>query len=413
MGCAKTENEKNKIKEVSYDSSQQTENIDLAGTFYTVDGETATINSIDKDTWEIAYTTSKGNIKVNFETKWIQSGKMYTSRSAMNQYRIYSGLDVKVEYKNNGDIKVVMLNSDDSNEKVYTKQNPKVDEKYSAVLNGDLSAFVGQLADETVSDMIAASGFTYGGYTPDDYYNNQVTAFPTITKEGYWSGITSRGNFEIKKSDLPKQINDYYEVHIYGTNVESNYDVLTLYLVPPTVIGPDGETSNDRRVFQKFDDETLQMLMYLQTDWWKKYQSPILSNPWSPAKTEQLKSMMASWEETMGQSYETFSLDTEQLLDGAPAGLFYFWNISLDGEIVEVTKSITGNEGAVNIVAYYCEKRPIRYDNPIRYLFVIKDGVANVYVSLQSQGNAENIYWWETTKNTDLKNRFIQLVNSN
>ncbi len=279
VGGAKVEYDKNNNKDSSAiekskstTSSKKSDEISLVGIFYSSSGETADIQSVGENKWEITYSTSDGNVTGDFKTKWQKVGKLYKSTSLMEKSDGYSGFKVSVEYETPENIAITMSDGNVSHQMVFTKEKPATNAKYTAVLKGDLSAFEGQFSDDTFNKTITDSGFTYGGYSPEDYYNNQTTVFPAIRENGYWNGITSHGNFEVKSSDLPKQVNGYYEVHVYGANSGANNATLTFFLVPPKVKGPDGTVSDEKRVFQKDADGKPHLLEYQEPQWWKKYQ---------------------------------------------------------------------------------------------------------------------------------------------
>lgn len=185
----------------------------------------------------------------------------------------YSGFDVIIEYLSASDIKIMMEDGCSAHDMTFTKQKPKEVEIYEVVLQGNLSAFVGQFSTDAFNKTIAESGFTYGLYSPEDYYNNRTSVFPTITEHGYWNGITSHGNYEIQNSDMPKKVEGYYEVHVYGTNSGANNGEIKFFLVPPKVKGPDETVSDDRRVFQVNADGEPHLMEYQKEEWWKEYQS--------------------------------------------------------------------------------------------------------------------------------------------
>lgn len=282
-GCSSNEKKETKVtketqttKYTVKESTEQTTNkesetIDLSGTFYTESGDTGEIKSLDKNKWEISYCTSDGEVTGIFETKWKSSGQAQQSKTPMEKSDGYSGFEVVVEFVSDSDIKITMTDGNVAHEMVFTSQKPKEDEIYSVILRGDLSPFAGQFSNDNFNKKIVESGFTYGGYTPEDYYNNRTTVFPTITENGYWNGITSHGNYEVKASDLPKKVGGYYEVHVYGTNPGANNGELTFFLVPPEVKGPDGTLSDDKRVFQQSADGQVYPLEYQKENWWEAY----------------------------------------------------------------------------------------------------------------------------------------------
>lgn len=285
VGCSVTQKASNsnelQVTEETKEESSTTnkeqitdmEFVDISGTFYTTSGDTANVKLLSRNKWEVSYSTLEGDVNATFETNWENSDQEKQSKTPMKKSDEYSGFHVLVTYVNESDIEIIMEDGDPTHKMVFTKQKPKENETYEVVLQGDLSSFAGQFSSDYFNKQIVDSGFTLGGYAPDDYYNNRTTVFPTLSANGYWDGITSHGNYEIKASDMPQKTNGYFEVRVHGTNPVTNYGELTFFLVPPNVSGPDGTLSKDRRVFQVLFDGKLRLLEYQKEDWWKEYQS--------------------------------------------------------------------------------------------------------------------------------------------
>ncbi|KAF1299360.1 hypothetical protein BAU15_01560 [Enterococcus sp. JM4C] len=253
-------------------STSAAETVDLSGIFYTAAGDTATVKLVSENNWSIAYSTLDGDVTATFETKWVTSGQAQQSKTPMKKSDAYSGFDIIVEYVSPTDTKITMDDGNAAHKMVFTRQKPAEDKKYDAVLQGDLSLFDGKFSTDAFNQSIADSGFTLGGYSPEDYFNDRTTVFPGITDNMYWNGLSSHGIYEVSKDDLPKKVNGYYEVHVHGVNGGANNGELTFFLVPPKITGPDGTLSDDKRVFQVLGDGTPQLLEYQKDQWWKDYQ---------------------------------------------------------------------------------------------------------------------------------------------
>lgn len=266
-----TENSRT-IKHNEAQIKDESEIIDLSGIFYTASGDTANIELLSKNKWKITYSTSDGDVIATFETKWGNSGKIKQSKTPMNKSDNYSGFNVLIEYVDASDIKIIMDDGNAAHEMVFTSQKPKENEKYEVVLKGDLSPFTGQFSNNEFNKQIADSGFTLGGYSPDDYYSNKTTVFSSITENGYWNGIASHGSYEVIASDMPKKVDGYFEVRVHGTNAGANNGEITFFLVPPNVSGPDGTLSDNRRVFQVYANGEALLKEYQKEEWWKEYQ---------------------------------------------------------------------------------------------------------------------------------------------
>ena len=141
--------------------------------------------------------------------------------------------NILIEYLDTSNQKNNMEDDNVAHEMTFPKEKPAVDDTYDSVLSGDdLSRFAGQLANDAFNKQIADSGFTLGGYTPNDYYNNRTIMFPTISKDGFWNGFTSHNTYKIEETDMPKKVNSFYEVHFYDEkNIEEKNNMLTKHLI--------------------------------------------------------------------------------------------------------------------------------------------------------------------------------------
>lgn len=265
-----------KLKEKSSSSKSNEENYEgLIGYFYSDSGEQANVWEINKNNWEISYTTTDGEFTATFETKWENKGGIFETNTPMNKSDGYSNFDIYIKYVSVSDVTITMSDGNPSHKMIFTKNKIKPDQNYKNILKGDLSSFSGQLSNEELNSTIANSGFIYGGYSPEDYFDNKTTVFPEINDQGYWDGFTSHGDFKIENFDLPKKVDDYYKVHLYGNNAIVKGSKLTLYLVPQYVMAPDGTVSKERRVYKEISDGKLLLFQYQKDDWWKKYKSEI------------------------------------------------------------------------------------------------------------------------------------------
>ncbi|MDR3190618.1 MAG: DUF6287 domain-containing protein [Lactobacillaceae bacterium] len=281
----------------SQHSSDKPNNANMAGKYYTTSGDIATLKKTD-DHWIIYYSTPDGNETATFKTKWVKTNKHVQSKTPMDKSDGYSGFNVIVDYFKPTKIEITMTDGDVDHEMVFTKQKQT---SYDVVLQGDLTPFMGQFSDDDFNKTVAQSGFTYGGYEPEDFYNNMTTLFPTIKKHGFWSGGI-HANFEIKASDMPTKIDGYYKVNVYGTNSVANNAEQTFYLVPPKVKGPDGKISNEKRVFEKYADGEKHQLIYQKANWWKKYQSKDLDLDISAINNGDFTTIVGTWKNGNNQT---------------------------------------------------------------------------------------------------------------
>ncbi|MBO1307595.1 DUF4767 domain-containing protein [Enterococcus sp. 669A] len=139
--------------------------------------------------------------------------------------------------------------------------------------------------------------------------------------------------------------------------------------------------------------------------------TPSTTSLWNAEKGQALEGFMAQWGSGMGQQYENYS-------NGA-TGDFYGMSIpnqaleraAIDGKKANLAleKNVTSNQGR-HLVAVYSDAAHSGYMNKHLYLFVVDQGQPKVYVTMQNQGNSENLLYFEETENQDLKNGFAAIV---
>lgn len=132
---------------------------------------------------------------------------------------------------------------------------------------------------------------------------------------------------------------------------------------------------------------------------------------WNQEKGQALEGFMAQWGSAMGQKYENYS-------NGA-IGDFYGMSIpndviaraALDGKQanLSLTKEVTSKQGR-HLVAVYSDAAHGGYLDKHLYLFIIDNGQPKVYVTMQNQGNNENLLYFDETENQDVKNGFAAIV---
>lgn len=253
---------------------KEEEGIDLTGSYSGADGGEAEIKQESVDKWVIAYTTSEGDVEGKFATDWQVSGNGYYSKTSMEKSDGYVEFEIAIQYNSPKDISLTMTDGVSSHDMTFSIGQVESASKIAedAILSGDLSEFSGQLTTDSFNQQIADSGFTLGGYEPEDYYQNSTTVFPSISEDSYWNGITSHGLYELDTNDLSEKVADYYEVHFYGSNPGANGGQVDFYLVPANVTGPDDSVSSSKRVFLLTTDGETHYMPYLKVNWWETYQ---------------------------------------------------------------------------------------------------------------------------------------------
>lgn len=132
---------------------------------------------------------------------------------------------------------------------------------------------------------------------------------------------------------------------------------------------------------------------------------------WSPQKKTELAAFMASWGATMGQSYREYypgnevsfygtyypSVLTNNTYNGVPIQWSY------DGMTVN-THNVVGIYSDIDTAV------PRKEMGNHLYLFVLYNGQPSVLITMQNQGNNENVLYFDHTQNADLTNGFARIV---
>lgn len=242
----------------------------LAGTYYTNEGTTATVEQLSEQEWEITYQVSEGKMTATFIPEWQEKGANYQSKTQMVKADGDSGFKVDIVATAAGEITLTMTDGNPNHQMSFSNQKPKAIE--DPVLQGDLSIFEGSYTNDSLEQAIAESDFTLYGYQPADYYQNQTTVFPNISKDGedwvYWAG-SSHAHYKMNENQLPKKVNGYYKVSFLGENaIAIEGKELVLQLVPSGVTGPDGKTSQENRIVSQHSS-----LRPYQSNWWENYKA--------------------------------------------------------------------------------------------------------------------------------------------
>lgn len=132
---------------------------------------------------------------------------------------------------------------------------------------------------------------------------------------------------------------------------------------------------------------------------------------WNPQKKAELAAFMASWGTTMGQNYREYYPGNEVSFYGTyyPSVLN---NNTYDGVPIQWSyDGMTANTH--NVVGIYSDidtAVPRKEMGNHLYLFVLYNGQPSVLITMQNQGNNENVLYFDQTQNADLMNGFAQIV---
>ena len=135
--------------------------------------------------------------------------------------------------------------------------------------------------------------------------------------------------------------------------------------------------------------------------------------PWNQEKRTELVQFMASWGQSMDQSYIEYSPNMQVNWYGINfPSTFANNNIAVNGSRAAVQWSDSGlTDNVYNVVAIYSDMGTTGATmNNHLYLFTIFNGQPIVLITQQNQGNAENLVYFTTTQNADLNSGFSQIV---
>lgn len=145
-------------------------------------------------------------------------------------------------------------------------------------------------------------------------------------------------------------------------------------------------------------------------------ESQVVNILWSEAKAQQLNTFMASWGQTMKQSYKEYgpgnnvNLYGLQLPDTVLANT-NGWQATVNNVPITLTWSENGEANAgYALVAVYSDVETQASLAKHVYFFTIDAGVPKVLVTSQNQGNPDNYLYFKETENQQLKDGFTEIV---
>ncbi|MDW3670732.1 DUF4767 domain-containing protein [Enterococcus faecium] len=135
---------------------------------------------------------------------------------------------------------------------------------------------------------------------------------------------------------------------------------------------------------------------------------------WNADKSAQLEAFMATWGQTMGQQYKSYTNQMSVDLYGLKvpqAILNGEWKMAIGGVPVSAEWSESGTGQAdYQITAVYSDAETEPYLKKHVYLFGFQQNQPKVLVTQQNQGNPDNYLYFNETANNELKNGFNQIV---
>lgn len=145
-------------------------------------------------------------------------------------------------------------------------------------------------------------------------------------------------------------------------------------------------------------------------------ESQVVNVLWNEAKAQQLNTFMASWGQTMKQSYKEYgpgnnvNLYGLQLPDTVLANT-NGWQATVNNVPITLTWSENGEANAgYALVAVYSDVETQASLAKHVYFFTIDAGVPKVLVTSQNQGNPDNYLYFKETENQQLKDGFTEIV---
>lgn len=145
-------------------------------------------------------------------------------------------------------------------------------------------------------------------------------------------------------------------------------------------------------------------------------ESQVVNVLWSEAKAQQLNTFMASWGQTMKQSYKEYGPSNNvnlyglQLPDTVLANT-NGWQATVNNVPITLTWSENGEANAgYALVAVYSDVETQASLAKHVYFFTIDAGVPKVLVTSQNQGNPDNYLYFKETENQQLKDGFTEIV---
>ena len=311
--------------------------IDLSGNYVSVSGEKATVAKNDPN-WRISYSTDEGDVFGDFSTDWKEDGN---NRSSVTEFNKSDGnKDFKISILvNNADdssniLKVITLSDGNKNhEMIFASSSDYFKNSKDNILQGDLSAFEGTYSNGYLEKAIAESNFTLYGYNPEDYFKDNTSVFPRISKqEGnwvFWSGST-HAQFKLDKSKTPKKNNGYYEVYFVGENRNAIIgQELVLTFIPANETGPDNEKTQENRILYGKS-----YLRPYSADWWKFYQHDTISE---------------------------VDLDIEAIENGDISTLVGIWRNGRGNELIINSDGSTGDGNRIKVIKDSSKKSSVPY----------------------------------------------------
>lgn len=311
--------------------------LDLSGNYVSATGEKATIAKNNQN-WRISYSTDEGDVFGDFSTDWKEDGNNRSSVTDFNKSDGNKDFKISILVNNADDssniLKVITLSDGNKNhEMVFASSSDYFKNSKDNILQGDLSAFEGTYSNGYLEKAIAESNFTLYGYNPEDYFKDNTSVFPRISKqEGnwmFWSGST-HAQFKLDKSKTPKKNNGYYEVYFVGENRNAIIgQELVLTFIPANETGPDNEKTQENRILYGKS-----YLRPYSADWWKFYQHDTISE---------------------------VDLDIEAIENGDISTLVGIWRNGRGNELIINSDGSTGDGNRIKVIKDSSKKSSVPY----------------------------------------------------
>lgn len=217
---------------------------------------------------------------------------------------------------------------------------------------------------------------------------------------------------EQEAKNYQKQIQLYTEAFEYKEKQDFNNGIIKLDKVIKITNGSDKLVEYAEEEKKEF--EALKAGVVETSDLESNQNSEAL---WNSDKKASLKTFMANFSNTMGQSYKEYNQSNSVDLYGVqlPSDIISGkWTMAINDLPIQFEWSETGvGENPYQLVAVYSDADTQPYLQKHVYFFMIENGTPKVYVTQQNQGNDQNYLYFSQTENPDLSNGFNNIVNNN
>ncbi|MHC5216334.1 DUF4767 domain-containing protein [Enterococcus sp. LJL128] len=280
-------------------------------------------------------------------------------------------------------------------------------EKYEAAIDDGKQAIV----DKEISKAVASFQLALE-YKTDDREANQLISQAELYQEALSLTEDKEYAQALKKlTKLKETRGGSTALKQYGTNLTDKISKEVKAEREETKKRKATEESKQAEKEKNSTEESKEAEKKEETDP-SKEAAPAANSLWNAQKSSALGAFMISWGQTMGQAYIEYSPSSELDYYGVKfPSTFAAGNIAVNGAPASVQWSTDGSASNVyNVVAIYSDVHTTSAMERHLYLFAIYNGQPVALVTMQNQGNNENLIYFTPTQNADLSNGFAQII---